>query len=212
MNGVMTMTRQVSEEKITIRVAAKALGVTERTVQRYIEKGILSKIKDGYRIYVYADEVRKLRQQEYDKAYDTETSVTTGTTQIDASDDSHDRDTTVVVIDRPHYEGLLTRLGQLEAQNNHLIEYKEGLERQTKKVYELETSQIELKTNLVKKDKEIEAIKSQTEELEKEKTQLEEKMREKETRAAELETELQKIKSMSVWKRIFRWKKTETAS
>jgi DNA-binding transcriptional MerR regulator len=36
-----------SEEKVTVKVASKALGVSERTVQRYLEKGLLSKIKEG---------------------------------------------------------------------------------------------------------------------------------------------------------------------
>ncbi len=53
-----------SEEKVTVKVAAKALGVSERTVQRYLEKGLLSKLKEGRRVYIPTSEITTLRQRQ----------------------------------------------------------------------------------------------------------------------------------------------------
>jgi excisionase family DNA binding protein len=48
-------------EKVTLAVAAKACGVTRRTIERWIEAGRLEKLKDGSKSCVRMGEVRALR-------------------------------------------------------------------------------------------------------------------------------------------------------
>ena len=46
------------KEKVTIQVAARALGVSKGTIITYHNKGLLTRIKEGGRIYLSMDEVR----------------------------------------------------------------------------------------------------------------------------------------------------------
>jgi hypothetical protein len=46
------------KEKVTIQVAAKTLGVSKGTIITYLNKGLLTRIKEGSRIYVSKDDVR----------------------------------------------------------------------------------------------------------------------------------------------------------
>jgi hypothetical protein len=48
------------KEKVTIRVAARTLGVSKGTIITYLNKGLLTRIKEGGRICVSMDEVRTL--------------------------------------------------------------------------------------------------------------------------------------------------------
>jgi excisionase family DNA binding protein len=48
-------------EMVTLAVAAKACGVTRRTIERWIEAGRLEKLKDGSKSCVRMGEVRALR-------------------------------------------------------------------------------------------------------------------------------------------------------
>ena len=48
-------------EMVTLAVAAKACGVTRRTIERWIEAGKIEKLKDGSKSCVRMDEVRALR-------------------------------------------------------------------------------------------------------------------------------------------------------
>ena len=48
------------KEKVTIRGAAKALGVSKGTIITYLNKGLLKRIKQGGNIYILKDEVKAL--------------------------------------------------------------------------------------------------------------------------------------------------------
>ena len=48
------------KEKVTIPVAARTLGVSKGTIITHLNKGLLTRIKEGGRIYVSMDEVRTL--------------------------------------------------------------------------------------------------------------------------------------------------------
>jgi hypothetical protein len=48
------------QEKVTIQVAAKTLGVTKGTIITYFNEGLLTRIKEAGRIYISMDEVRTL--------------------------------------------------------------------------------------------------------------------------------------------------------
>jgi hypothetical protein len=51
-------------ERVTIRVAARTLGVSKGTIITYLNKGLLTRIKEDGRIYIEMDEVRSLRERE----------------------------------------------------------------------------------------------------------------------------------------------------
>jgi multidrug efflux pump subunit AcrA (membrane-fusion protein) len=106
---------QSIDEKVTIPLAAKALKVSTKTVHRYIEKGLLTKVKEGTRVYVPMDEIRALLS---------------GQPKIDKCPRVHEKDR--VTVDRTHYDGLLVRLGQLEANQQLLLEYRAGIESRDK--------------------------------------------------------------------------------
>lgn len=97
------------DERVTITVAAKALGVTPRTVQRHIKSGKLTAIKEGHRIYVLSNELRTLR---HDTRHAEENTTTTTV-----------KKRYVVTLDRDRYEALLVEMGELRARSQHLLEY-----------------------------------------------------------------------------------------
>ena len=138
---------QSNSEKVTISLAAKALKVSTKTVHRYIERGQLSKLKEGTRIYVPMDEIRALLS---------------GQPKVDKCPRVHEKDR--VTVDRTHYDGLLVRLGQLEANQQLLLEYRAGIESRDKaleqakenisaQAQELATVKSALNTNSTELDK-----------------------------------------------------------
>ena len=96
------------EEKVTVKVAAKALGVSDKTIYRYIEKGVLSKIKEGRRIYIPVSEVRTLRNGQGEKV----------------SGQVLDMRKEKMSITRKEYDSLMVELGELRERNKLLLEYK----------------------------------------------------------------------------------------
>lgn len=116
----------MQDEKVTIQVAAKALNVTPKTIYQWFRTGTLTRVKDGNRTYILMDEVRALRQ----------TRVTNQKSEVITSEGKNEPGNNpgydMVPIKREHYEGLLTRLGQLEANQQLLLEYKAGIESRDK--------------------------------------------------------------------------------
>ncbi|MEW5804930.1 MAG: helix-turn-helix domain-containing protein [bacterium] len=110
----------MEQEKTTIQAAAKALGVTTKTIQRYLSNGTLSKIKDGNRTYILIDEIRTLRQGQ---AEGQKNSVRT---------EHKDRDSDTITIKLTEYKGLLQEVGHykglIEGQTRNLLEYKGTIE------------------------------------------------------------------------------------
>lgn len=143
------MSEEKSQEKVTINLAAKVLNVDRRTIYRWMDKGVLSKIKEGKKTYILMDEVRTLRDKSATDDKSHNVSQFRGT----------NKDT--VTVDRSHYEALLIRLGQLEVKEKNLLEYKTGLE---------------------EKDKELKITRERKEKL---------------------EDEMERIRSRSLWQRMF---------
>lgn len=116
----------MSEEKVNVQVAAKALNVTTKTIHRWLASGTLTRIKEGGRTFISMDEVRALRQRQEE------------TTKNDVSNfiGFSGQDKTIVPVERSHYEGLLTRLGQLETEKRYLLEYKANIEDKDKELSE----------------------------------------------------------------------------
>jgi excisionase family DNA binding protein len=109
------MKKASKEQKVTIKAAAKALGVSKGTVIHYLNNGRLTRIKDGSQVYILMDEIRALRDPDQ-------------SSQITAPvKPSSDGDGVTVALDREHYEELLTRLGQLESENKDLLKYRDSM-------------------------------------------------------------------------------------
>jgi DNA-binding transcriptional MerR regulator len=118
----------MSQEKTTIQAAAKALGVTTKTIQRYLLNGTLSKIKEGTRTYIPIDEIRTLRQGQ------------TKGQKGDVQTNHKDRDSNTITLKLAEYKELLQELGhykgKLEGQTRNLLEYRQDAERKTQELTE----------------------------------------------------------------------------
>jgi chromosome segregation ATPase len=191
--------RQSTDEKVTIFLAAKALKVSTKTVHRYIEKGILSKTKEGTRIFVPMDDIRALLS---------------GQLRVDKCPRVHEKDR--VTVDRTHYDSLLVRLGQLETNQQLLLEYKEGLQEKEKSLeqargninaqaQELTTVKSALNANTQELDQVKEILTKKEQELSEAEKFLAAKnkiMQQAGEKIRELEAENERLK-VSWWRRIF---------
>jgi hypothetical protein len=120
------------EEKVTIQVAAKTLGVTKGTIITYLNKGLLTRIKEAGRIYVSMDEVRTLGEKK--RKHQVQPPVT-------ASAERNKRASVNKERDRPKQP--LASFGLLESERQYLLRCKAALEVKDK---ELETLSFEVQT------------------------------------------------------------------
>jgi excisionase family DNA binding protein len=108
---------QVTDKKLTVKGAAKILGVSTKTIQRYLAKGRLTRIKEGTRTLLIVSEVKALQGHpilgQGRPSMATDKSRGTG----------HTRD--IVTLSRERYEQILIELGELRKQNQFFMEYKE---------------------------------------------------------------------------------------
>lgn len=114
--------------EVTPKQAAKALSVTSRTIFNYIKSGKLSSRKDGRRIFIPIDEIEKLRMENEDEKENFHLKVPETAISVDAISSQQDEifmkgsinfqfdPAKHIVVERNHYEGLLTRLGQMESE------------------------------------------------------------------------------------------------
>lgn len=110
--------------EVTPRQAAKALNVTPRTIFNYIKQGKLTSRKEvkGNRVFIPIDEIEKMRMKatiENEKSpkkfpeppqADNEISSPGAETTIKFQYDPSKH----LIVERNHYEGLLTKLGHYE--------------------------------------------------------------------------------------------------
>jgi excisionase family DNA binding protein len=113
------MTEARPQDKATIQEAAKTLHIDRKTIYRWIGKGLISKHVEGNKTFVILEEVKALCGRATPQEA---TSFVAGSV---ASPN-------LVTVERPHYEGLLIKLGQYEAERRYLLEYKGGLEAKDK--------------------------------------------------------------------------------
>lgn len=118
----------MQDEKVTVQVAAKALDVTPKTIHQWLKSGTLSRVKEGNRTYILMDEVRTLREKR----------LVTSEGQVIKKEGSLTPGNNLVTVNREHYDGLLVRLGQLEAKQELLLEYKAGIEAKDRAIAEAE--------------------------------------------------------------------------
>jgi excisionase family DNA binding protein len=119
-----------TNEKASIQVAAKALGVSAKTIQRWVKSGKIQSIREDNRVFIPVDEIRTRLQEQRAGVADIDQDKKEDVQTIRGHDEAKSID--VIPITRTHYEGLLTRLGQLEANQQLLLEYRAGIESRDK--------------------------------------------------------------------------------
>ncbi len=177
------MSEAVPQEKATIQEAAGLCQVDRKTIYRWINKGLISKQKKGNKTFVLLEEVRAL--------------CGIGTPQdatkfVAESGKSHN----LVTVERPHYEGLLVRLGQLESEKRYLLEYKAGLEEKDRELSEAKFAITDQQAEIIRKEREL----SEAEQLLKEKNRA---MEQAEKKIQELQAEVERFRRLPWWKRLF---------
>lgn len=134
------MQGQETERKITVKAAAQLLEVATKTIQRYLAKGRLTRIKEGTRTLLLLSEVNALQghpilgQGRTSKG--REKSLGTG--------QSWD----TVTLGRDRYEQLLLELGELRKQNQFFLEFKGMLMAKEEGIRKLEREVEELRTRV----------------------------------------------------------------
>ena len=180
----------MEQEKTTIQAAAKALGVTTKTIQRYLLNGTLSKIKEGTRTYISIDEVRTLRQGQ------------TKGQKKDVQTNHRDRDRNVITLNFAEYKELLQELGhykgQIEGQTRHLLEYKQDAERKAQELTEARAVISKARSELEK----MVEFKKDAEQKAKMVFDQQEALKARERENAELRAEVERLK-VPFWKRLF---------
>ena len=122
------MGKASSEEKLTIQSAAKVLGVSRGTVVHYLNNGKLTRLKEGSKVYILMDEIKALLDGKEDKIVITQVARSADTSEATAKAKiASEGDGTTFVLDREHYEELLTRVGQLELEKQNLLVYKKSM-------------------------------------------------------------------------------------
>lgn len=165
-----------TNEKASIQVAAKALGVSAKTIQRWVKSGKIQSIREDNRVFIPVDEIRTRLQEQRAGVADIDQDKKEDVQTIRGHDEAKSID--VIPITRTHYEGLLTRLGQLEANQQLLLEYRAGIESRDKaleqakgnisaQAQELATVKTALTTNSAELDQARAVISKARSELEK---------------------------------------------
>jgi len=149
------------KKKVTIQVAARALGVSKGTIVTYLNKGLLSRIKEGGRIYVSMDEVRALGDTK--RKPQVKPSVTTLAERNKRASVNKERD-------RP--KRPLASFGLLESERQYLLTCKAALEAEDKELEKLTFEVNTLKRNLKIQANELKGTETRLRELEKERQKL----------------------------------------
>jgi predicted DNA-binding transcriptional regulator YafY len=118
-----------NERMVTVKVAAKALGVSIKTVHRYLDTGRLTRIKDGQRAYIPAEEIRALRGE-----------LEGGGKQLSMAGVQ----TITITVER--YEALLMELGEARQKEQLLLEYHAEVKQKEARIAELEAALAQAKT------------------------------------------------------------------
>jgi len=97
---------QGGQQQVNIKTAAKYLKVSEKTIMRYMSKGILSRVREGARTFVLIDELRGLRTRTEKEQKRTKTKEET------------------IFLSKTSYNELLSEVGALRERCNNLLEYR----------------------------------------------------------------------------------------
>ena len=149
------------KEKVTIQVAARTLGVSKGTIITYLNKGLLSRIKEDGRIYVSMDEVRTLGDTK--RKPQVKPSVTPSAKRNKRASVNKERD-------RPKRPSA--SFGLLESERQYLLTCKAALEAKDKELEKLTSEVHELKQNAKIQANELQGTESRLRKLEKQQQKL----------------------------------------
>jgi len=110
------MKGQETEQQITIKAAAQILGVSTKSIHRYLTKGRLTKVKEGTRTLLLLPEVKALTADTHLRQGSPAVPSGKGATMGQVWD--------TVTLGRERYEQLLLELGELRKQNQFFVEFK----------------------------------------------------------------------------------------
>lgn len=130
-------------ERTSIRTASRFLGVTEKTVTRYLKVGELSKIKEGRRTFIPMAELRELRKKREKQKEEVQKKT--------IKDEK-------LIVSRQNYHKLLEELGELKEKCRYLLEYSQKQEAIQKQLDEKQTQLSETNEwlgSVVKENKDI---------------------------------------------------------
>lgn len=164
----------MEQDRITIQEASDRLKIGRKIIYRWIEKGLVSREREGNRAYVLFSEVKAQYEREYSGDHSGNTADVPG--NIPGTQQGTFQGTNTVTVDRSHYDGLLVRLGQLESEKRYLLEYKAGIEAKDKNIAEAEKLLREKNWAMEQAGKKIQ----------------------------ELQEEIKRLKRLPWWKRFFR--------
>ena len=145
------------KEKVTIQAAAKGLDVSKGTIITYLNKGLLTRIKEGGRIYVSMDEVRAFADA--NRKPQVKPSVTTSAERNRRASVNKERD-------RP--KRPLASFGLLESERQYLLTCKAALEAKDTELEKLTFEVNELKQNVKIQTSEWKGTETRLRELERE--------------------------------------------
>jgi len=179
--------------RLEIKIAAKALGCSERTVHRYIERGLLTRVKEKGKLYVIPDEVSILKQKlESDKKK-----------RSAIKSKSNDK----VTVNLSHYELLIAKIGQLEENKRLMLEYKAQSEEQQRALAEYkikcEENQNVIADHKEKIERKSETIKKAKEFILSERQKIQDLEKELERQQAEMDQRVRDLKKRGLLKRLF---------
>jgi predicted site-specific integrase-resolvase len=132
----MTEKNIPTSERLELKTAAKALSVSVRTVQRYIERGLLTRVKERGRIFVIPDEVKILKKKLAIEGKTTATKL--------------EKKVSTVTIELSYLENLMKKLAQLEEKQKFMLTYQEDLQKKDMTLKEKELSLVEKETEIQK--------------------------------------------------------------
>ena len=108
-----------SARKTSILEAARSLGVSTKTIQRYLAKGLLTKIREGGRTYVLMSDLHSLTAQgQSGQGFEA---------PVPPARDFEPPLKDTVILDREHYDGLLMELAELRREREKGVERGEPL-------------------------------------------------------------------------------------
>jgi hypothetical protein len=151
----------VVAEPVSILEAARSLNVSQRTVWNYIRKGYLDKVTIGHKVYIPPGSLERFAKS------DKQTSLTEKTKQVQPQDEITALSSGKAVVEVAYLQELCTRLGQLTAEKQYLLECQTDQENEkheladaTARLLELQTKESEARSRTIILEKENKYIRT----------------------------------------------------
>ena len=127
-------------EPVSILEAAKSLNVSQRTVWNYIRKGRLDKVTIGRKVYVLLGSLERFARSEKPPSFSEKSP------QLQSVNETVALSPGTALVEVSYLEGLLTRLGQLNAEKQYLLECQADQENGKRELADAQARLVELQT------------------------------------------------------------------